>query len=153
MVGLGTTGELAGWLHDMGKCKDEFRDYLIQSLRGEKVRRGQVNHTFAGVKYLLDHYHSDPVNNGAEYHASEILAYAIGAHHGGFDIRGPSPENGFDHRILSGDFGYEESIETYFKECKTENELSMYFKKSAGELRNAIGIDNAMVDWNGKAPD
>ena len=79
-VGLKHTAYLAGLLHDMGKMTEEFRTYIQKAANGEPVRRGSVNHTFAGCRFLLENFHkssSDPYS----YVTSEILAYAVGAHH------------------------------------------------------------------------
>lgn len=58
-VPLHHTVYLAGILHDMGKAKTEFITYLEDAYRGKEVTRGAVNHTFAGVIWLLEKYHRD----------------------------------------------------------------------------------------------
>ena len=50
------TVRLACMIHDMGKAKAEFNEYMEKAFRGEDVKRGSVNHTFAGVIYLLEKY-------------------------------------------------------------------------------------------------
>ena len=55
-IGAGKAAYIAGYLHDMGKCKQEFQAYLEKSFYGEKVTKGSVIHTFAGVKYVLRFY-------------------------------------------------------------------------------------------------
>lgn len=75
------TAYLAALCHDMGKFKDEFRRYLEAAARGEKVARGSVNHTFCGARYILETFHQFEDNR---QYASELIAYAIGAHHGLF---------------------------------------------------------------------
>ena len=47
------TGTLLGLVHDCGKFKNEFQEYLLDT-RGV---RGSVNHTFAGTRLLLGRYH------------------------------------------------------------------------------------------------
>ena len=58
-VGLGRTAYLAGLLHDMGKFTDDFRQYIVKAVNDEDVERGTVNHSFAGVRYVLKRYHSE----------------------------------------------------------------------------------------------
>ena len=45
---------LAALLHDAGKAKAEFTEYLERANQGEEVQRGTVNHTFAGVIWLME---------------------------------------------------------------------------------------------------
>lgn len=81
-LGLQKTGELAGLLHDMGKAKQEFADYLYAAVQNpDCVKRGSVNHTFAAVRFLLERHHpAGPID--AACVTAELLAYADGAHHG-----------------------------------------------------------------------
>ena len=45
-------------MHDCGKFTEEFSAYLTMAAAGEKVKRGSIIHTFAGVRYLLENFHS-----------------------------------------------------------------------------------------------
>lgn len=84
-VQLACLAALAGLLHDMGKFKEAYRLYLRLAAAGDPAAvRGSVNHTFAAVRFLLQRYHTpggDPVRNLT----AELLACAVGAHHGLFD--------------------------------------------------------------------
>ena len=53
-IGLEKSAYLAGLLHDAGKNKKEYEDYLLEAAAGGSVVRGSVNHTFAGARFLLD---------------------------------------------------------------------------------------------------
>ena len=97
-IGLGNAAYLAGLLHDMGKMTQEFREYIQRVANGEPVRRGSVNHTFAGCRYLLERYHGDFSKNINDF-TSELLAYVIGAHHGQFDCIDENGQSGFNHRL------------------------------------------------------
>lgn len=83
--GLSDTAYIAGLLHDMGKATKKFEGYLEDVFQGRAVVRGSVNHTFAGVIYLFEKYHTENAT-AWEKLTSEIISYAIGAHHGLFDI-------------------------------------------------------------------
>ena len=44
-------GRLQGLLHDIGKLCEKFSRYIM----GEaSIRRGEIDHSFAGAKYLCD---------------------------------------------------------------------------------------------------
>ena len=54
-IGLGEVGYLAGLLHDAGKYTKKFNEYICKAVEDpDSVQRGSVNHTFTGVKYVLD---------------------------------------------------------------------------------------------------
>lgn len=101
LVGLKSSCELIGLLHDFGKSDDIFQLYI----KGEY--RGRVNHSSAGAK-ILDNI-EDKVENkyniegilkakGVKIRVwalyKEILQYPILAHHGLYDII----DNDFDYR-------------------------------------------------------
>ena len=135
-VGLGQTGYLLGLAHDCGKLTMRFSDYIQRAAAGETVRRGSVNHTFSAVKLFLNRYHS-----GCDDHyrgiAAELLAYAVGAHHGLFDCVGPDRRNGFAHRLGKENELYAEASEHFFKAC-APNELDRLFSLSCAELRSIL---------------
>lgn len=134
-IGAGKAAYLAGYLHDMGKCKKEFQEYLEKSFKGESVARGSVIHTFAGVKYVLDKYHRNESEMGI---IAEIIAYAIGAHHGVFDIDMEGKENGFNYRLKATDIGYEESKRVFFEKCLDAKKIDALMVDSTNELWEII---------------
>ena len=77
--GLGATGYLAGLLHDCGKFTDEFDAYIRMASNGESVHKGSVIHTFAGVRCIMELFHSP--EQSMENIAAEIIAVCIGSHH------------------------------------------------------------------------
>lgn len=129
-IGLGETGYLAGLLHDLGKAKKEFSDYL-QSDHGV---RGSVNHTFAGCRLVLERFHGEYAQTDSDLTA-ELLAYAIGGHHGLFDCVDEEGASGFLHRMNKSDIGYEESVGNFLTQCASEAEIEDRFSKADAELR------------------
>ncbi len=134
-VGLSEAGYLAGLVHDAGKCKTEFQDYLF----GKNLRRGSVNHTFAGCRILLERYHSEENLKSFRNPAAELLAFAAGAHHGLFDCVDTEQKSGFLHRLHKEDIGYSESRENFLFSCAGLTELDERFDRAEQELTFLFG--------------
>ena len=131
---LNRTGYLAGLIHDMGKLQHLFSDYITKATDGESVRKGSVIHTFQGCRLLLEKYHFSSADL-----ASELIAYAVAAHHGQFDCVGEqSDEHGFDHRIKKQRVGYEEAKEGFFEICHGEDNLDALYGEAQQELSKVI---------------
>lgn len=128
-VGLRQSAYLAGLLHDCGKFTDAFRRYL--TIGGQP--RGSVNHTFAGVRLLLSTYHGARCETHADV-ACELLAYAVGAHHGLFDCVDARGKNGFQHRLERPDIPYEEAVANFLERCAARPELDALFRDATAEL-------------------
>jgi CRISPR-associated endonuclease/helicase Cas3 len=135
-AGLYHTAYLAGLMHDMGKFTEKFQDYLHAAANGEKVIRGSVNHTFAGVRYLLEKFHISTVRY--EDIAAEIIAYAVGSHHGLFDCIDENYKSGFQHRIDKDDTGYDEAVSNFISECADSEKINALFSKTVPETEQVI---------------
>ena len=138
-IGMEKTAFLAALLHDMGKCKDEFSEYISAGT----ARRGSVNHTFCGVRFVLEKWHE--VNlTGYEGVTAELLAYAIGAHHGLFDCIDEHQRSGFYHRLTKEGIGYKEAADNYLEQCADWKELNTLFEASVNEMTALLGRVSAM---------
>lgn len=144
-IGLSNTAYLAGLLHDCGKFKEEFRHYL----EDPNAVRGTVNHTFAGCRYLLETYHNNSPDPMQQL-ASELLAVAVGSHHGLFDCIDENRNSGFLHRLSLENIGYTESIQNFLKECASKEELALLFAESVQEISR---IYNLLADDAGENDD
>ena len=131
--GLSKAAYLAGLLHDMGKATLQFKTYIEDAAAGEAVRRGAVVHTFAGVRFLLKQYHSATPASYDDI-TCELLAYAIGAHHGSFDCVGENRASGFQHRLSSHDSEYHESTRNFLNGCVGREEVDSLFRAACQEL-------------------
>ena len=134
-INLYSSAYLAGLVHDQGKYKSQYKEYLEASAKGDNVRRGSVVHTFAGTRYLLQ-YHNQDLDSEPTYKdiVSEILAYAVGAHHGLFDCVNEQHESGFLHRFRTIPEGDQEAVRNFHEQCADKNEINALFDKSMEEL-------------------
>lgn len=137
-AGLPKTAYLAALLHDMGKFKTEYQDYLCKAASGKKVQRGSVNHTFAAVQFLLKGYHGTEAGGSYAPLAAELLAYAAGAHHGQFDCVDRNHNSGFSHRLTKEKIGYEEAKNNFLRCCADKKELDRLFEESTDEIGGAF---------------
>lgn len=132
-IGLEKTVYLAGMVHDLGKFSENFKNYIEKAADGEKVQRGSVNHTFAGVRFLLEK-HSDEQLSGFSDIILEILAYAVGAHHGLFDCVDDNNNNGFTKRIQKEGIDYLNAAQQFLKICCSEQDIEDLLKQSEKEF-------------------
>ncbi len=128
-VGLGKAAEAGGMLHDIGKERIAYRDYLNSE---EKVR-GSVTHTFQACRLLLERYHGEEPNS-FEAVTAELLAYACGAHHGLFDLIGSDGRSGFLHRLKAENTAYEEVLANYLADFGGWDATDALFKAAHAEL-------------------
>ena len=127
-VGLGDTGHLLGLIHDCGKFKREFQEYLVDP----NGVRGSVNHTFAAVRLMLERYHR--TEDGMRMLAAELLAFAAGSHHGLFDCVDEKRNSGFLHRMTSENIRYKESKENFHAQCLAPEEMDALFDRAVAEV-------------------
>ncbi|WP_165209877.1 CRISPR-associated helicase Cas3' [Streptococcus tangpeifui] len=83
-IGQGDLLFLLGLYHDLGKADQKFQDKLT------KNPAMHVDHSYAGAKYLFEKIKiglsAKGVDKAARLQFNDIIAYAISAHHGMFDI-------------------------------------------------------------------
>lgn len=129
-VGLAKTGYLAGILHDMGKCKKKFQNYLIHG-------GGSVIHTFQGLKYCIERIDTSS-NNPYLQLTNEIIAYVIGAHHGLFDVFNEDDKCGIDYRCNREDIDYQECKANFENQIVCEEAIDKMFENSEKEIFDVI---------------
>lgn len=134
-AGLGASAALLGLIHDMGKEKQEYQDYLRDSVMGKKTVKGSVNHTFAAVRYLLERCHDGERWGDYGPLTAELLACAAGSHHGLFDVVDGQHRSGFQHRLEKEDIDYEESKANFLADCAGEEELDRLFAQVVKETK------------------
>lgn len=128
-VGLENTGYLAGLLHDMGKYTEAFRRYLDS---GDAGKRSSVVHTFQGCRYMLERYRQFSADF-ASHITSELIAFAVAAHHGLFDCVDSTQRIGLKYRCEKEDISYDEALSAFCGEISVE-EIDRLFSKACGEI-------------------
>lgn len=73
---------LCGMFHDMGKNKQKFDDYIHADESTRKKLRGTIAHASTGARYI---YEANVGASGSAKIMTELISYAIAAHHGVFD--------------------------------------------------------------------
>lgn len=136
-VGLEKAAYLAGLLHDTGKYTVDFQEYLS---KGDPRKRGSVVHTFQGCRYLLERHHREAAGFSS-LAASELIAFAVGAHHGLFDCVDPHRQIGLQYRMDKEDsaIAYSESMRNFFLQGVSESALDQLFREAAEEINRVLG--------------
>ena len=139
-VNLYHAAYVAGLLHDIGKAQKKFSDYIEKAAQNEDVRKGTVIHTFQGCRFILEFNHKKDKELSEDGLYDEIIAYAVGAHHGLFDCKGIHKWHGFLHRMLEEDIGYDEARNYLLNEILSESELERLFQRARCELKAVSAV-------------
>lgn len=137
-IKLENTAYLSGILHDAGKFSNEFNEYITQSHEGKTVRKGTVIHSFAGCSYILNNYHKRNLDESDV--TAEIIAYAIGGHHGLFDCINENGESGFKHRLMKQLEYDQKAICSFFDNCLSKAKIDEIFNDCVKEIKKKINI-------------
>lgn len=125
---LSSTGRLVGILHDAGKLRKIFNDY-IHGKNG--LTRGSIDHSYAGAKYL-----ASLGNNDLKKKTAAVgMAHAIISHHGLHDWIDGNYNDYFDKRI-SGNDGYDE-VKSNINEMLNNVDVNSLFDKAVEEWYQA----------------
>ena len=138
IAGLKKIAYLAGVLHDIGKNTNVFKAYIRKAANGEAVRRGSVNHTFAGVRFVMKRRHE----NADKMHStvSELLAIVIGSHHGLFDCIASGGYDGYKHRMEKEGVCYDEAVRNFQNSEAYLDNLDELFEEANKEIASIIPI-------------
>ena len=136
-IGFYRTAYLSGLMHDAGKATMLFVDYLECSFAGNDVGKGSVVHSFTGVIYMMENYH-DKTTDKWKRLTCEVIAYAIGAHHGLFDCVDLDGKNGFLHRLKKDKSAicYDEAMENFFAQVVSKEKIDGYFEAAVQEVQS-----------------
>lgn len=128
--GLARIMTLCGILHDIGKNKQTFDDYLHLDEKSRQKLRGSIAHASTGAKYIYDMYHSD---SGNLKYMVEMIAYAVAAHHGIFDSVDIEHADIFSKKLYKID-DYDEACHNAEKDYLAAYEPDKIFNDSSNEF-------------------
>ncbi|SJZ83805.1 CRISPR-associated endonuclease Cas3'' [Garciella nitratireducens] len=119
-IGVKHITGLAGMLHDLGKYTNEFREYILEAVNNPDIpsRRGKVDHSTAGGKFLYEFFHI-PKKNLSLYKGliAEVVGNAIISHHSYLhDFLNPSLESNYLHRVKEKELHeFNMTIQSFFE--------------------------------------
>ena len=128
-IGLESVGYLSGLLHDLGKASWRVSRYLTEGIG----TRGSVIHSFQGCRMLLEHFHHSKATEYSDI-TSELIAYAVGAHHGLFDCIDLDGNSGLQHRMTDEGTSYRETVENFTSRCADWPEIEARFREANAAL-------------------
>lgn len=128
--GLSQIMSLCGILHDMGKNKQKFDDYLRAEETTRQKLRGSIAHASTGAKYLYDRYHED---SGNIKFVVEVISYAVAAHHGLFDCVNAEHIDMLSKKLDKVD-DYDEACHNAIKSYLKDYEIEKIFTDSCNEF-------------------
>lgn len=136
-IGLEKCGWFVGMIHDMGKARKLFESYIEKAVAGEYVVRGSVNHTFCAVCVILENCDG---YNAMQKLSAEMLAWAVGSHHGEFDCFNTDKKSGFQHRLEydRNEIGFDEASTNFYAECFSEEEVRKAQQEAICELTDML---------------
>lgn len=124
LFGTENIGYLAGLLHDAGKLCTDFDNYI----RGDnKFRRGEIDHSYAGAKYITE------IAEHEYEKVARLIARVIISHHGLHDWVDDNCRDYFKLRILN-DKNYAQ-IKNNISKIALENDIIDHIKKADCEYK------------------
>lgn len=138
-IGVKHIAGLAGLLHDLGKYTKEFANYIQKAVYDPEnaPKRGSVDHSTAGGKFLFDLLHNDE-NSLHEKLLAEIVGNVIISHHAYLHdyIRPAKMDSPYLTRVFKKELPeYGRIKKCFFNKVISEKDLQVYLAKAVAELK------------------
>lgn len=130
--GLSQIMSLCGIIHDMGKNKQIFNDYLHADENTKRKLRGTIAHASTGAKCIYDLYHNGSNNTKVMV---EMISYAVAAHHGLFDCVDIEHKDTFSNKLSKVD-DYDEAYDIARRDYLNEYDLDKIFVNATDEFNS-----------------
>lgn len=147
-IGVKYITGLAGMLHDLGKYTNEFMEYILEAVSNpnSSLKRGSVDHSTAGGKFLYEVFHI-PTKNFNRYKGlvAEVVGNAIISHHSYLqDFLNPSLESNYLNRVRDKELpGFNLMVQNFFEKVIGKKEFQEYVDKAAIELEDYLAKEPA----------
>lgn len=128
--GISQIMSLCGIMHDIGKNKQKFNDYIHADENIKRKLRGTIAHASTGAKCIYDQYHD---SSGNIKLMVEMISYAVAAHHGLFDCVDIEHTDIFSQKISEVD-DYNEAYSNAMQGYLDEYELDKIFINASDEF-------------------
>ena len=143
-IGIPHITGLAGMLHDMGKYSDEFQEYIRKAVEDptNPPKRGSVNHSTAGGKYLMDNFHNQ-INKKSKIAPPliESIANVIYSHHGQLlDMINPQGQSPFLERLTSANIEFDTIYTRFFNEVMDTQSFNLYIEQANKEFQQLFRV-------------
>lgn len=92
--------------------------------------------------------HNSECPSGIRDIVLEILAYAVGAHHGLFDCVDDNSNNGFTKRVQKDDIDYDKALTEFFNSCSNEQEINDLLEQAENELLPIFNTIESLAENN-----
>ncbi len=136
-ISMPATAYLMGKCHDLGKLTADFNGYICGK---NKFRRGDLDHSFAGAKYIFELAEKFNIgHNKSVYEVSRFIARTIISHHGLHDWVREDGSSYFSDRLSNSERYNEISRNTEYL-CG-DTELYRLLKSAAeeyGKIRKTV---------------
>ncbi|MDI7740984.1 CRISPR-associated helicase Cas3' [Lysinibacillus fusiformis] len=156
-IGIPHITGLAGMLHDMGKYSDEFQEYIRNAFDNptNPPKRGSVNHSTAGGKYLMDNFHNH-INKKSKVAPPliESIANVIYSHHGQLlDMVNPQGQSPFLDRLTSAKIEFDTIYPRFFNEVIDTQSFNRYVEQANKEFQQLfkVSLSKAKSEAEAKA--
>ncbi|WP_284141654.1 CRISPR-associated helicase Cas3' [Virgibacillus sp. LDC-1] len=133
-IGLGAHGELAGFLHDMGKYTDAFTTYIENAVLHRQIAAKKIDHSTAGAKYIYDCFYK---GNDLDKFVVEIVGMAILSHHSGIQnfVQIDLSTSDYIRRVVEKDLPYYDEVKRNFEAVEGNRErVQRLFQEAVDEF-------------------
>lgn len=146
-LGVKHLAGLAGMLHDLGKCTNEFREYILEAVNnpGAPPRRGSVDHSTAGGKLLYEFFHTEGKITRYKGIVAEVIGNAIISHHSYLqDFLNPDLESNYLKRVRDKELPeFDMTKQYFFEHVMSEKNFHEYVDKAAEELEKFLAKESS----------